>query len=134
MRTYKELSSIPDFHGRFEYLKLDGVVGDMNLDVNRWLNQRFYHTAEWKRLRNSIIVRDGGFDLGVKGYSIFGRPIIHHIEPINLDDVLNRSPKLFDPDNLILVSHETHNAIHYGNESLIPKTALERTPGDTKLW
>lgn len=135
IRTYSELKTIPDFLGRFNYLKLNGIVGEMNLEVNRYLNQYFYHTPEWKNTRRQILIRDNGFDLGIEGRTIFGKPLVHHINPISVKDVVERDPGLFDLDNLILVSHETHNAIHYGNEELlIPDAFAERKPGDTLLW
>lgn len=135
IKTYSELITIPDFLGRFNYLKLDGVVGEMNLEVNRYLNQNFYHTPEWRKLRREILLRDGGYDLGITDRPIVGRPIIHHLNPITVKDVIDRNPEVFDPDNLISVSHNTHNAIHYGDENLlIPDKAIERSPGDTKLW
>lgn len=134
-RTYSELISIPDFLGRFNYLKLDGTVGEMNEEVNRYLNQIFYHTPEWRKLRREILLRDGGCDLGIRDRTIVGRPIIHHLNPITVKDVIGRNEKIFDPENLITVSHDTHNAIHYGNEELlIPDKVNERVPGDTKLW
>lgn len=133
-RTYKELVNIPDFIGRFNYLKMEGIVGETNPEVRRWLNQQFYHSQEWRRIRNEVIIRDNGCDMGIEGRTIFGRPEVHHIEVISYEDVLNRSPKLFDLDNLILVSHKTHNAIHYGSEDQLAKDPIERTPGDTCPW
>lgn len=133
-RTYREASQIPDFIDRFNYLKLNGLPGEMNEEVDRALNQYFYHTPEWRKVRREVIIRDNGCDLGVKGRMIVGRNEVHHIEPITKEDVLNRSPKLFDLDNLILVSHDTHNAIHYGTDELLQKDYVERTPGDTCPW
>lgn len=135
IRTYSEMMEIPDFLGRFNYLKLNGIVGEMNLDVNRYLNQYFYHTYEWRKLRSQIMIRDDGFDLGVPGYVISGRPIVHHINPITVEDVMKRNKCLFDPENLILVSHETHNGLHYGDESIVKAKEFPiRTPNDTCLW
>lgn len=134
MKTYSELILIPDFKERYNYLKLDGVVGEMNLEVHRWLNQRFYHTPEWRRVRRDILIRDDGLDLAFDGRPIFGRPIVHHINPITIEDVLRMDSKLYDPENLILVSHETHNAIHYGNQGNLAADPVIRKPGDTCLW
>lgn len=134
MKTYSELITYPDYISRFNYLKLNGQAFDMNLEVHRWLNQRFYHTPEWKQARNAVIIRDGGFDLACPDRPIMGRPIIHHLNPITKDDVINRNPIIFDPENLILVSHTTHNAIHYGDENLLIKDPVVRAPGDTCLW
>lgn len=134
MRTYRELIQIPDFFGRFNYLKLNGVTFEMNEEVNRALNQYFYHTPEWQKVRREVLIRDGGFDLGIKDRLIVGRPLVHHIEPLTKRDILDRSERVFDLDNLILVSHETHNAIHYGSEDLLTKDYVARTPGDTCPW
>lgn len=126
---------LESFVDRFKYLELSGIVGEMNAEVLRYLNQKFYHTAEWRRFRHSIIVRDGGFDLAHPDRPIAGRPIIHHINPISLKDVLDRSVSIFDPENVILVSHDTHNAIHYGIDKLIlPDRFEERRPNDTCPW
>lgn len=133
-RTYTDLIKIPDYHGRLAYLSLHGVLGDLNQDVNRYLNQKFYRTPEWRNVRKTIIIRDNGFDMACKGVEIIGNPIIHHINPVTVDDVINRSPKLFDLNNLILVSKETHNLIHYGVAHPEEEQPVERTPGDTKLW
>lgn len=133
-RTYSELIKIPDYHGRLAYLSLHGVLGELNQEVNRYLNQRFYKSPEWRNIRKTVIVRDNGFDLACKGLVIEGRPIIHHIDPITLKDVLEGSPRIFDLENLILTSHETHNLIHYGQSSLDCQQFIERKPGDTKLW
>lgn len=134
MKTYSELILIPDFIGRFNYLKLNGRTGEMNEEVNRYLNQYFYRTPEWKKVRREVLIRDGGYDLGISDRMIVGRHLVHHIEPITKRDVLERSSKIFDLDNLILVSHETHNAIHYGSEDLLLKDYVERKPGDTCPW
>lgn len=134
VKTYSELIQIPGYIERFNYLKLDGKVGELNLEVHRWLNQHFYHTAEWRRFRDQIIVRDMGYDLAHSDRPIFGRIIIHHINPITAKDVIDRSGVLFDPENAISVSHITHNAIHYGDENLLPHEFVERKPNDTCLW
>lgn len=133
-KTYTKMLEFPDYHSRLQYLSMPGVVGELNEEVNRYLNQRFYRTPEWKRIRKTVIVRDNGFDLACTGVEIDGFPLVHHINPVTLDDVINRSPKLFDPENLVLVSKETHNMIHYGVKRLEEQTLVERKPGDTKLW
>lgn len=134
IRTYSELITLPTFLERFEYLRLDGCVGVETFGYDRYLNQTLYRTAEWKRFRNKIIVRDNGCDLGCDGYEMFGKILVHHINPITVDDVLNRDPKIFDPDNVISTCLNTHNAIHYGDESLLITEPIERKPNDTCLW
>lgn len=134
IRTYSELITLPTFLERFEYLRLDGCVGAETFGYDRYLNQTLYRTAEWKRFRNKIIVRDNGCDLGCDGYEMFGKILVHHINPITVDDVLNRDPKIFDPDNVISTCLNTHNAIHYGDESLLITEPIERKPNDTCLW
>ncbi len=133
--TYSELIQIPDFLGRFNYLKLGGGIGEETFGFERYLNQEFYHSKEWKQFRNEIIIRDNGNDLGVDGFQIGGRIIIHHIKPITIADIRDGSPIVLDPDNVICVSHRTHEAIHYGSEDLLVDYFPQvRTPGDTKLW
>lgn len=134
IRTYSELITLPTFLERFNYLRLDGCVGAETFGYDRYLNQTLYRTAEWKRFRNKIIVRDSGCDLGCDGYEMFGKILVHHINPITVDDVLNRDPKIFDPDNVISTCLNTHNAIHYGDESLLITEPIERKPNDTCLW
>ncbi len=134
MKTYEELIQIPDFFGRFNYLKLNGITCEMNEEVNRALNQYFYQTPEWRKVRREVLLRDGGFDLGIKDRLIVGRALVHHINPLSKRDILDRSEAVFDLNNLILVSHETHNAIHYGSEDLLTRDYVERTPGDTCPW
>lgn len=133
MKTYKELMTLPTFEERLSYLKLDGVIGEDTFGFNRYLNQALYKSREWRKTRNSVLIRDGGCDLGVTGHDIYTRPIIHHINPITEEDIINRNPCLFDLDNLVLVSIDTHNAIHYGADISEPK-CINRTSGDTKLW
>jgi len=134
MRTYKELSRLKTFDERFEYLKLGGIVGEATFGFERYLNQMLYNSSEWRRLRNRIIVRDNGCDLGLEGYEIHGTIIVHHMNPINADDLKGFSEDVFNPENLICVSLDTHNAIHYGDKSLIPQMPVERRPGDTCPW
>ena len=133
-KSYTEMLSFPDYHSRLQYLSMPGSVGELNQEVNRYLNQRFYRSPEWKRIRKEVIIRDNGFDLACEGLEIFGFPAVHHINPVTLDDVINRDPKLFDLENLVLVSTETHNLIHYGVKRLEEQVYEERKPGDTKLW
>lgn len=134
MKTYSELLLLPTLEERFDYLKLDGSVGTDTFGFDRYLNQSLYRSQKWRSLRNYVISRDNGNDLGVEGYEIRGRILIHHIEPLTLDDVMSMSGKIFDMDNLICVSHQTHNAIHYGDSALLPKNPIERRPNDTSPW
>lgn len=134
MKTYTELITIPTFEERFQYLKLDGVVGQSTFGYDRYLNQVLYHSEEWKRFRRDIIVRDNGCDLACEGFDIQIRALIHHINPITVEDVLNRHPKVFDPDNVITTTYNTHRAIHYGDESLLIIAPIIRTPNDTCPW
>lgn len=132
-KTYSELMKLETYEERFEYLKLSGAVGRETFGFDRYLNQAFYTSPEWKKARDTVIVRDNGCDLGVEGYEIRQKPIIHHMNPITKEQVENRDPIIFDPENLITCTHRTHNAIHYGDSSQLPITK-ERRPGDTKLW
>ena len=134
IRSYSELITLPTFEERFEYLKLDGAVGLETFGYDRYLNQILYRSSEWKRLRNGIIIRDNGCDLGCEGFEIYDRILIHHINPITIEDVLKRRPNVFDPDNLISTSHNTHNAIHYGDVELLTIAPIERTKNDTCPW
>ena len=133
-RSYSELIAIPTFEERYRYLRLRGQVGRETFGHDRYLNQVLYTSKEWRLFRNEIIVRDDGLDLGCDGFDIFGRIIIHHINPITVEDVLNRDPKVFDPNNVISCSNNTHQAIHYGDESLLPLLPVERRPNDTCPW
>lgn len=133
-RSYRELLQFKTFEDRFDYLKLAGEVGDPTFGYDRYFNQQFYHSSEWRRARNRIILRDNGCDLGMPDYEIHGRIYIHHINPITKQDVEEFSDNLLDPDNLICVTFDTHNAIHYGDEQTLPKTPIERAPGDTCPW
>lgn len=133
-RTYSQLRHFETFEERFKYLSLRGVVGARTFGANRWINQDFYTSTEWRACRNGIIVRDQGCDLGIDGFEIHDKIYIHHLNPITLQQIESGDPCIFDPDNLITVTHRTHNAIHYGDESLLPRPLVERRPGDTKLW
>ena len=134
IRTYSELITIPTFEERFEYLQLKGSVGKDTFGYDRYLNQVLYRSHEWKRLRNKIIIRDDGCDLACDGYDVYGKVLIHHLNPITVEDVLARSRKVFDPDNLVCVSHNTHNAIHYGDVDLLVTGPIIRTKNDTCPW
>ena len=134
IRTYSELITIPTFEERFEYLKLNGSVGLETFGHDRYLNQILYNSPEWRRFRPEIIVRDNGCDLACEGYEIFGKILIHHINPITAKDILNRNPKVFDPENVITTVHNTHNAIHYGDENLLITEPIQRSRNDTCPW
>lgn len=134
IKTYSELMTLSSFEDRYRYLKLDGVVGRETFGYDRYLNQILYTSDEWKAFRRKIIIRDNGCDLGCDGFEIPTRITIHHIDPITVEDVLKRHPKVFDPENVISVSHNTHMAIHYGDESLLITSPPERTANDTCPW
>ena len=134
MRSYRELIKLPTFEERFDYLKLHGSVGRATFGHDRYLNQRFYTSREWRQLRHHIIARDFGRDLGVEGYEIFDKIIIHHINPMGPEEIVHNSSSILDPDQLITTTHRTHNAIHYGDDNLLPDPFVERSPGDTRLW
>ncbi len=135
MKTYSELIQIPDFMSRFRYLKLGGGIGEETFGFERYLNQEFYHSDAWKSFRRQIIIRDNGNDLGVDGFQIGGRIIIHPIRPIIFADIRDGSPIVLDPENAICTSHTTHEAIHFGSEKLLESYfPTVRMPGDTKPW
>lgn len=135
IKTYSELITLPTFEERFLYLKLDGNVGEDTFGWMRYLNQKFYSSIEWKKLRRDLILRDSCCDLGVEGYEIFGRVYVHHINPLTKDDVVNNANCLWNPDNLIITTLDTHNAIHYGDKSVLAKNKItERIPNDTCPW
>lgn len=133
-RCYTELSQIHEFTGRYSYLRLNASVGVATFGSDRYLNQQFYTSALWKNTRNIVIDRDRGCDLGIDGYEIYDRIYIHHMNPITPDEILSGDDSLLDPEFLISVSQNTHNAIHYGDESLLVRLPVARRPGDTKLW
>lgn len=133
-RSYSELRGLHRFEDRYEYLALRGTVGEQTFGGERHLNQRFYNSSEWRRARNLAMIRDDGCDLGVPGHEIHGAVYIHHINPLTPRDFKFDTGRLLDLDNLICVSFDTHNAIHYGDPSLLRHAPVERTPGDTKLW
>lgn len=134
IKSYSEAIAIPDYYERYQYLKLQGTIGEETFGSLRFLNQKLYDSEEWKKFRRKVILRDNGNDMAVDGFNIPGRAIVHHINPITAEDIINKNPKIFDLENVILVSHNTHEAIHYGNESLLPIEYKEREPGDTLLW
>lgn len=133
-KSYTELSKLKSFEDRFNYLKLDGKVGVSTFGYDRYLNQIFYKSQKWKQARDKVIIRDNGCDLGIDGYQINDKIIIHHMNPISLEDIEKGSNVIYDPEYLICVSDNTHNAIHFGNDNILEKTIIERKPGDTKLW
>lgn len=134
IKTYSELITLPTFEERFNYLKLGGTVGESTFGFDRYLNQNLYKSQEWKSVRNKVIIRDNGCDLACEGYEIYGKVLIHHINPITAEDIINRNPIIFDLENLITTVHNTHNAIHYGDENLLIKGPIERTKNDTIPW
>lgn len=134
-RTYTELSKLQTFDERFEYLMLKGRVGIETFGYDRFLNQALYRSPDWKRIRDQVIIRDNGCDLGLEDYPINGNVVIHHINPIAIDDVLEQRPDIFNPEYLICVSHKTHNALHYGYEDYPDSMKIvERRPNDTIPW
>lgn len=135
IRSYTELSRLQTFEERFEYLRLDGEVGKDTFGFDRIFNQRFYSSMDWKRIRDKVIIRDNGCDLGVEGHGIYGqRIVIHHLNPISLEDLEYRTEILLNPEYLITTIHSTHNAIHYGDIDLIVRAPIERTKNDTCPW
>lgn len=133
-RTYSELSRLRTFDQRLEYLRLGGYVGEATFGFDRYVNQQFYSSHEWKSVRNHVIVRDNGCDLGLRGYEIHTEMLIHHINPMGLEDVLEHADWILDPEFLITTTKDTHNAIHYGSKSPYPPVVPNRKPGDTRLW
>ena len=135
IKTYSELILLPTFEERFRYLKLGGSVGQITFGYERYLNQLLYNSDEWRRgVRREAIIRDNGCDLGCEGYEIHGKILVHHINPITIEDILERNPRVFDLENLICTSHNTHNAVHYGDESLLITAPPERTQNDMCPW
>ena len=134
IRCYSELSTIPTFEERFRYLQLKGVVGQDTFGFDRILNQRFYRSQEWRSVRDQVIIRDNGCDLGVDGYNLYGKILIHHMNPISQEDIERQSVYLLNPEYLICVSHATHNAIHYSDETLLMPVPVERSRNDTCPW
>lgn len=134
IRRYSELKRLPTFKDRYNYLRLAGIVGDSTFGYERYLNQLLYTSDKWRRLRNEIIIRDNGCDLGVEGYDLHNKIIVHHMNPLTIEQVEQVSDEIFNPEFLICVSQRTHNAIHYGDESLLTQLPLDRKPNDTCPW
>lgn len=135
IRTYSEMSQYKTFEERLRYLKLNGKVGSDTFGFDRYLNQVFYKSYEWRKVRDQVIIRDNGCDLGIEGYDIYDRIIIHHMNPIMLTDIENRNADILNPEYLVCVCHDTHNAIHYGNDNLLrSNTFAERSENDTCPW
>ena len=134
IRTYSELSRLPTFEQRFQYLALRGSVGRSTFGFDRWINQRFYTSREWRRIRHHVILRDESCDLGVVDYEIYDKIVIHHMNPMGASEIVHGDEDILDPEFLITTTHQTHNAIHYGDENLLPRKHIERRAGDTQLW
>jgi hypothetical protein len=134
IRTYRELSRLRSFEERYKYLRLSGIVGESTFGFDRYLNQMLYRSSQWRKSRDNVIIRDNGCDLGVEDYAIQGRILIHHMNPITLEDIELERDIVFDPELLISTSHATHNAIHYGDESLLQSAPIERRKNDTCPW
>ena len=134
IKCYSELMLLPTFQARYQYLRLNGEVGKETFGFDRYMNQFFYRSPEWRRVRDFVITRDEGCDLGIPGREIFGRIVIHHMNPIRPEDIRNRSELLLDPEYLITTIHDTHLAIHYGDEHLLLQEPVERRPNDTCPW
>lgn len=133
-RSYSELIELRTFEERFEFLSLKARIGEETFGFERWMNQTFYRSTQWRQLRTEIIVRDESCDLGISGFDIHARAVIHHIIPMTVEDLEDGNPLCTDPENLITTTHNTHNAIHWGDKSLLRLPPVERRPGDTKLW
>lgn len=133
-RTYSDMLLYETFEERFEYLKLSGEVGAQTFGFDRWMNQTFYRSREWRDARDFVIVRDNGCDLGVVGYEVGNDALVHHLNPMTPEDLIQKQEWVLDPEYLVLTTKRTHNAIHYGDASLIRKPLVERRPGDTKVW
>jgi hypothetical protein len=133
-KRYSELRRFDTFEDRYEYLRLHGSVGRATFGFDRHINQQFYTSRQWRNLRHHVIARDEGCDLGVKGYEIHGQLLIHHMNPITADDIMHDDPDILDPEFLITTTQRTHNAIHFGDATLLATPLAPRRPGDTKLW
>ncbi len=133
-RSYRELRRIEGFEERFRYLALRGEVGRSTFGFDRYINQQFYTSRQWRQLRNHVIARDEGLDLGAEGYEIHGQLLIHHMNPISAGDIMHGDPDILDPQYLITTTLRTHNAIHFGDERLLPRPLVKRQAGDTRLW
>lgn len=134
IRTYSELITLPTFEDRYRYLQLNGAVGKDTFGFDRYINQQFYRSKEWQRIRDEVIIRDNACDLGMEGHEIHGRIYVHHMNPIMVRDIQSNSDYLMNPEFLICTTHRTHNAIHYGDENLLARAPIERTKNDTCPW
>ena len=134
MRSYSELIQLPTFMDRYEYLRVTSTIGIETFGFNRYLNQAFYHSRLWKDARRNVIIRDDANDLGIRGMQIFDKVIVHHMNPITIEQIEDADPDIFNLEFLITVSHKTHEAIHYGDANLLPALPIERKPRDTRLW
>ena len=134
IRTYTELTKLPTYEERFAYLRLDGTVCDETFGNDRYLNRILYKSPRWRKVRREVIIRDNGCDLEIEDYEIRGRIIVHHMDPITLDDIIHERDSVFNPEYLICTAHNTHNAIHYGDESLLVTAPIERSKNDTCPW
>ena len=134
IKTYSELIAIPTFEERYEYLRLNGKVGEDTFGFDRWLNQVFYKSDAWRKVRDKVIIRDNGCDLGIPGREIYGRILVHHMNPLMVKDILDRTDYLLNPDYLICTSKNTHDAIHYSDSSILITAPIERTKNDTCPW
>ena len=134
IKCYSDLRQIDTFKERYYYLKLHGIVGEETFGFDRYVNQMLYRSSKWRKTRSKIIIRDNACDLGIDGYELPNYIVVHHMNPITLEDIEEERDIIFDPENLICCSTRTHRAIHYGDESLLPKEPVIRTPGDTCLW
>lgn len=134
LRCYRELKRLKTFAERYEYLRIGGLIGESTFGFERYLNQMLYTSSQWKSIRNQVIIRDNGCDLGMEGFEIHDRIYVHHMNPITIEQVEDADDAIFDPEYLICVSGQTHNAIHFGDKDLLPTLPIERMPGDTCLW
>ena len=134
IRTYSELCKLETFEERFEYLKIGGMVGEETFGFDRYINQLLYNTPEWRKVRRDVIIRDRGYDLGMEGYEIVGKVMVHHMNPITIDDIINRLDYVLNPEYLISSGFMTHQAIHYGSADLLPEAPVERFRNDTCPW
>lgn len=134
IRSYSELRRLRTFEERFRYLSLRGNVGESTFGFDRYINQQFYTSRQWRQVRNHVISRDFGCDLGIEGYEIHTKLVIHHMNPMTVEDITHGDEDILDPEFLITTTHRTHNAIHYGDERQLLRPLVERRPGDTKLW
>lgn len=134
IRCYKELKRLKTFQERYDYLRVGGMIGDSTFGFERYLNQMLYSSPQWRKVRDEVIIRDNGNDLGIDGFQIFDHIVVHHMNPITIEQVEEAASEIFDPEYLICCSTRTHNAIHYGDSSLLPQLPLERRPNDTCPW